>query len=637
MRWIDNRALATGCGLLIVSGAFLVLWVAAAPAANSAHDTIETRPAAQALDGLRHAWFDQLDELTGIARSLAVADDTYEFVLRPNIPYVNAHFAATLLAADKIDTVLIVNRKAKPLFWRRFNHGRNSGFSDARAFLAELPPLPPPGVAGVASFAGVAMLAQGPALVAAMPIYATTGSGAARGWLIAARTLDAIQSHRLEETAHIPVQLLDPAASTPGGDIEAALHQPLTPIVSLDATHIHGVMAVMDVRGKPFRVFSVLLARQTGGSGPRPPLSAGRSTLSLALAVFIGCIATVTLGVLHIRRRRIALVRIVADPTGATPVPVRPDGGVPPETEVPHFSREAPHFSPRELAVAPGAGFNAVQARDRLHTRLAAINAGIRYQPQIDLATGRVSGVEALLCTSGSGEVRPALKFIAEIEATGLGLALLEYRLQEACRDQRIWLRSVGHDFPVGIPVSQRTLVNRGFLPLVRRILMENELAPEFLELEIPEAVLGASAATLGALKEAHAAGISIAIEGFNGTKSNLRLLTLVPIAKLRLDPALVHNIGGGAPEALLFDGITGAARGLGIVVCVTGVASPDLLAAILRHGRPLAQGMALGAPVDGEKFLQLLRGSCVDTTSVRPLELDDAGDATHAKRLRST
>ena len=105
--------------------------------------------------------------------------------------------------------------------------------------------------------------------------------------------------------------------------------------------------------------------------------------------------------------------------------------------------------------------------------------------------------------------------------------------------------------------------------------------------------------AALGALQEAHAAGISIAIEGFNGTKSNLRLLTLVPIAKLRLDPALVHNIGGGAPEALLFDGITGAARGLGIVVCVTGVASPDLLAAILRHGRPLAQGMALGAPVD--------------------------------------
>jgi len=630
MRWIANRALATG--------AFLVLWVAVAPAANSAHDTIETRPAVQALDGLRHAWFGQLHELTGIARSLAVADDTYEFVLRPNIPYVNAHYAPKLLAADKIDTVLIVNSKAKPLFWRRFNHGPSGGFSDARAFLAELPPLPPPGVAGVASFAGVATLAQGPALVAAMPIYATTGSGAARGWLIAARTLDAIQSHRLEETAHIPVQLLDPAASTPGGDIEAALHQPLTPIVSLDATHIHGVMAVMDVRGKPFRVFSVLLARRTGGIGPWPPLSPGRSTLSLGLAVFIGCIATVTLGVLHIRRRRIARVRIVANPTGATPVPVRPDGGVPPEIEVTHSFPEVTHSSPRELAVAPaGTGFNALQARARLHTQLAAINAGIRYQPQIDLATGRVSGVEALLCTSGSGEVRPALKFVAEIEATGLGLALLEHRLQEACRDQRIWLRSVGHDFPVGIPVSQRTLANRGFLPLVRRILMENELAPEFLELEVPEAALGASAATLGALKEAHAAGIAIAIEGFNGTKSNLRLLTLVPIAKLRLDPALVHNIGGGAPEALLFDGITGAARGLGIVVCVTGVTSPDLLAAILRHGRPLAQGMALGAPVDGEKFLQLLRGSCVDTTSVRPLELDDAGDATHAKRPTST
>jgi EAL domain-containing protein (putative c-di-GMP-specific phosphodiesterase class I) len=262
--------------------------------------------------------------------------------------------------------------------------------------------------------------------------------------------------------------------------------------------------------------------------------------------------------------------------------------------------------------------------QDRLQAYLDAGNAVFRYQPQIDLRTGLVAGVEALLCVPGLHEFRPAIELAAEIEAAGLGMALVERRLHDACHEQREWLRSAGHEFPIAIPVPQRTLVNAAFLPLVRRILAENELAPSFLELEVEEAALGPSAAALCSVAKERGTGICIAIDGFNAAHSNLRLLSILPISKLRVDPWMLLRIKDGPSEALLYDGIIGAARGLGIVVCATGVTSPELLSAVLRHGTPLAQGAALGPPLTGEEFLELLRGGCVAPAMLRSSDFRD-------------
>jgi EAL domain-containing protein (putative c-di-GMP-specific phosphodiesterase class I) len=164
-------------------------------------------------------------------------------------------------------------------------------------------------------------------------------------------------------------------------------------------------------------------------------------------------------------------------------------------------------------------------------------------------------------------------------------------------------------------------LVDAAFLPLVQKILAENELAPSLLELQVEEAALGPSAAALRPIARIRGAGISLAIDGFNAAHSNLRLLSILPIAKLRVDPYLLLRIEAGASEALLFDGILGAARGLGIVVCATGISSPELLSTVLRHGRPLAQGAALGAPLTGDEFLELLRRNVTDTAMLPTLE----------------
>jgi hypothetical protein len=157
--------------------------------------------------------------------------------------YVYAHYDPEQLAAERIDTVLIINLRGKPLFWRRVSPGQNRGFPDARRFLAELPPLRSVGVAGVPSLAGAAKLVYGPKLVVAMPIYPSSRSGVARGWLIATWAIDALQWSRYEELAQLP-------------------EEALASIVGLEPKQIRGFSAVPDLQVGQSEAFDVSMAQQ---------------------------------------------------------------------------------------------------------------------------------------------------------------------------------------------------------------------------------------------------------------------------------------------------------------------------------------------------------------------------------------
>lgn len=618
----------------------------AAPQAQA--PIVDTKPAVRALDSLLRAWYDEIDELTATTRALAVADDTYEFVARPNIPYVDAHYARDYLAAQRISTILIVNRKGEPLFWRRVNLGATRGFADAKAFLAELPELPPPPADGAPSFAGAANLAQGPSLVVAVPINAQSGSGGSRGWLIVARALDAAQWHRYQERARVAAEVLDPAAVAPTTDLGSAVREPLVPIIRVDGTSVHGLLALPDVAGKPFRVFSVSLTVPPIATRPPASVTSGRQWRWFAVAALLAGLAAVALVG---RRRR------PAAPAGAPinraalnelpPSEVTASDAAPSEAAHSEGAPSAPAPSEAASSVAAadtaaqngaavhGAGANGAAANDAgandavterapRKKRVPELNPVFRYQPQIDLQTGRVAGVEALLWNVDPDETRPIAEILADIEAAGGGFALAQRWIQDACRNQRMWLQHVGLDLPVGVAVSRRTLEDPGFPPFLRRVLAKCGMAPQFLELQVPEAVFGGGPSALRALANAHGTGVRLVIDRFNGAESSLRLLTAVPIAKLRVDPALVRNIGAATRDAVLFDGIVGAAGGLRIAVCATGVDTPDLVAATLRHGRPLAQGEALGSAVSAEQLLVFLRGSAVDTSHLPPLQVED-------------
>ena len=253
-----------------------------------------------------------------------------------------------------------------------------------------------------------------------------------------------------------------------------------------------------------------------------------------------------------------------------------------------------------------------VAASDRIAAIFAARHATYCFAPQIDMSTGRLAGIEAILCVAKPEGYRSADGLVAELESSGLGMALAEHRLRAACGEQSAWLRDVGHNFPIGVPVCHRTLAQADFMPLVQRILAEHDLAPAFLELEVVgHGFAAAGIAGTASLANAHdvrEAGIALAIDGFNAANVSLRLLSILPISKLRVDPWLLLREDKDGANGLLFDAILGAAHGLGITVCVTSVGTPGILEAVLRHGRPLAQGNALGHPRDARAMRDFMR-----------------------------
>jgi sensor domain CHASE-containing protein len=99
---------ASVAGLVLVG--LLVMWPHAGLAQKPLPTGVDSMPAERALQALRRAWVDEINELTSTTRSLALSDDTYDFVARPNLPYVYDHYDRKRLARDRIDTVLIINR-----------------------------------------------------------------------------------------------------------------------------------------------------------------------------------------------------------------------------------------------------------------------------------------------------------------------------------------------------------------------------------------------------------------------------------------------------------------------------------------------------------------------------------------------
>jgi EAL domain-containing protein (putative c-di-GMP-specific phosphodiesterase class I)/sensor domain CHASE-containing protein len=645
------RVVAVAIVVLATPG-LLMRWLVPEPAHESSALTGDTTPATRVLEAARKAWVDELDELAASIRTRAVADDTYEFVARPNIPYVLERFPPERLVAERIDTVLIINDKGKPLFWRRVNDRENRGFEEADEFLAGLPRLSAPGAPGEPALAGAARFARGPSLVVAMPIYPASRTGPARGWLFAARALDAAQWRRYAERAHVDVEALDPRTSEWPADAMYVAGKPPVPVLRVEPNGIRGWLPVYDVNGQRLQLISVAVAKRTAPvERIAPPKT--HSLWLWGAALLAGLVGVLLLGI----RRRRGAIRFdpsAPRPTITTPRPVASATRSAPALEThdapdleatfdagdlaspaPTIDMEqagtgsalvpapaAPAPAAHEPAAPAPAEDNANRLRDRQRERLAAATWVLRYQLQVEVRSDRIEGVEALLYIAEGGKERPATEIIAE--SAGLELEVSERWLREACRARLAWSHEVDCEFPVCIPVSLPALEDAAFLPVLRGILEDCGLAPRHLELDVPEAALTNSAVALRALQEARRAGVLICIDDLSTGSSSLRSLTVVPIAKVRIDAALIRDAGHDPTASAFVRAIIGAASALRIVVCATGVDSAELAVTVAAHGRLLAQGAALAPPMDGEQFLAALRRRDVDTAKLPILQVGD-------------
>jgi diguanylate cyclase (GGDEF)-like protein len=259
----------------------------------------------------------------------------------------------------------------------------------------------------------------------------------------------------------------------------------------------------------------------------------------------------------------------------------------------------------------PGMNEQALE-RFGLETRLRKALGGdemeLLYQPLVELSTGRVSGVEALLRWQHPelGRLAPA-EFLDLAEVTGLINDIGQWVLETACRQAREW-RDAGHRIRVAVNLSARQFLEPDCAARVRQALEGAGLPPEDLILELTESLaMQRAEQTEETLRELKTLGVGIAIDDFGTGYSSLAYLRRFPIDSVKIDKSFVRDLAHDRNDAQIVSTIVAMARGLGLRVVAEGVETASQLEFLRREGCDEAQGFFLGAPVDAAGFGVLL------------------------------
>ncbi len=255
-----------------------------------------------------------------------------------------------------------------------------------------------------------------------------------------------------------------------------------------------------------------------------------------------------------------------------------------------------------------------VQVQERL-----AIEQGLRvaeqrdelrllYQPKVDLASGKIIGVEALLRWQhpALGAISPE-RFIPVAEETGLIVPIGEWVLRRACMQVRDW-RDKGIDLPIAVNLSACQFRQRNLAETIHRILSETGVPPEFIEIEITESdVMENAESAIATLDKLKSRGISISIDDFGTGYSSLSYLKRFPLDVLKIDRSFVRDIVDDSDDAAIVEAIIALARSLEIKVVAEGVETHDQMAFLNRAGCNFAQGYLFSPPVEAEQIVALL------------------------------
>ncbi len=248
---------------------------------------------------------------------------------------------------------------------------------------------------------------------------------------------------------------------------------------------------------------------------------------------------------------------------------------------------------------------------NQLRHAIARKELSLHYQPQFDLLTGRLSGMEALLRWDNPelGKVPPK-EFIPIAEECGLIVSIGEWVLRTACAQAAAWIAQ-GLDIPrVAVNVSVHQLVHVHFLDMVRDVLAQTGLPPSCLEIEITEDLLAVKPEiVLTTLRGLRALGAQVAIDDFGTGYSSLSRLKELPVDCLKLDGSFISDLAGGIPDQALLDAMIAMAAGLGLRVIAENVET-HLQSSFLRDRHcPGGQGFHFSLPMPRDQAEAFLRG----------------------------
>ena len=237
------------------------------------------------------------------------------------------------------------------------------------------------------------------------------------------------------------------------------------------------------------------------------------------------------------------------------------------------------------------------------------------YQPQIQLQSGRITGLEALIRWKHpeKGLVMPGT-FIPVAEETRLIFSIAEWALHEACRQLKEWQELGYSSLHVSINLSARQFQHEGLIDFVLKTLEKTRLSPKNLILEITESIAMQNVdLTLYVLKQLREHGIRIALDDFGVGYSSLSYLKHFPVDIIKIDTSFVRDVGRGREEDALVRAVIQLGANLQRLVIAEGIETPAQRSFLLREGCEQAQGFLFSPAVPPEDFLVLLKQKATD------------------------
>lgn len=249
-----------------------------------------------------------------------------------------------------------------------------------------------------------------------------------------------------------------------------------------------------------------------------------------------------------------------------------------------------------------------------LRDALDAGALGLHYQPQIDLLTGRIVGVEALMRWHHPerGPIPPT-SFIPIAEASGLIKPMGTWLVHEACRAARRWL-DMGFDIAMAINISAAQLRHQNLTEIVAAALDEHGIGADRLELELTESLFVDPSELMmrRSLDRLAEMGIRLAIDDFGTGYSSLAYLKRLPVQKIKIDKSFTQGIGCEETDEALVKVIIHLARTFGKRVLAEGVETVDQQAFLLREGCDSAQGYLFAKPMPYAACTRHLESSAI-------------------------
>jgi EAL domain-containing protein (putative c-di-GMP-specific phosphodiesterase class I) len=245
-----------------------------------------------------------------------------------------------------------------------------------------------------------------------------------------------------------------------------------------------------------------------------------------------------------------------------------------------------------------------------LRLALAQNELVLHYQPKVNLETGKVVGLEALVRWQHPelGLISP-VRFIPVAEESGLIVPMGDWILRTACEQAAAWQREGIAEMPVAVNLSARQFLQPDLVSRVSEIIRETRLQPGLLELELTESLSmdspEKSIAVLSALKQL---GITLTLDDFGTGYSNLSYLKRFPLDKLKLDQSFVRDITQSNEALAISQAIITLAHSLHLKVVAEGVESREQLTLLAQRGCDEMQGYFFSKPLPLDLCTELLR-----------------------------